>query len=351
MIITSMDALDVAFVENLFGCSGDVRAVQVSRIGTGQVALSLKVDIEWAPNAVGRHPEVLVVKIPAAEIESREAARMMRTYHLEVGFYRDIADRVAIPHPTALLAEIEPESGDFTLVMTPALGTVGDQLAGCGVREAGAMVDAAVGLHAPTWDQVAELGTLPWLGVPDPAGIAMRVGAYQHLLSGFRDRFATRLDDAALEAADWLGANLAAVIAAYRSPLCLVHGDYRLDNMLFASGADAVHVTVLDWQTLAFGRGAADVAYAVGSGLVAAERRRSESELVDRYVAGLEQAGIGAVGDNVRHDYRLGTVTGLAMAVIASQLVTATERGDEMFAVMAERHALQMIDNDVFALV
>jgi hypothetical protein len=39
------------------------------------------------------------------------------------------------------------------------------------------------------------------------------------------------------------------------------------------------------------------------------------------------------------------------MAVSASQIVTATDRGDEMFALMAERHASQMSDNDVFALV
>ena len=34
----------------------------------------------------------------------------------------------------------------------------------------------------------------------------------------------------------------------------------------------------------------------------------------------------------------------LVMAVIASQVVTHTDRGDEMFAVMAELHAVQMHD-------
>jgi hypothetical protein len=110
-------------------------------------------------------------------------------------------------------------------------------------------------------------------------------------------------------------------------------------------------VTVLDWQTVGFGRGATDVAYALGSGLLGPGRRGGEAVLVDRYIDGLVAAGVDVVADDVRIDYRLGTVSGLAMAVIASQLVASTERGDEMFAVMAERHAAQMADNDVFSLV
>jgi len=54
---------------------------------------------------------------------------------------------------------------------------------------------------------------------------------------------------------------------------------------------------------------------------------------------------------DARHDYRLGTVDGLMMAVVASQVVVRTERGDEMFAVMAERHAQHMLDQRVHELV
>lgn len=39
------------------------------------------------------------------------------------------------------------------------------------------------------------------------------------------------------------------------------------------------------------------------------------------------------------------------MAVVASMIVGRTERGDEMFCVMAERHASQMADWGVFDLV
>ena len=42
-------------------------------------------------------------------------------------------------------------------------------------------------------------------------------------------------------------------------------------------------------------------------------------------------------------DYRVGALSGYFMAVFASMNVERTERGDEMFAVMAERPARQAI--------
>jgi hypothetical protein len=38
----------------------------------------------------------------------------------------------------------------------------------------------------------------------------------------------------------------------------------------------------------------------------------------------------------------LGSASGYYMALLASQIVEQTERGDEMFCVMAERHAHPM---------
>ena len=44
----------------------------------------------------------------------------------------------------------------------------------------------------------------------------------------------------------------------------LVHGDYRLDNMLFGTaGADRA-LTVVDWQTVSWGPALTDLAYFLG---------------------------------------------------------------------------------------
>ena len=93
---------------------------------------------------------------------------------------------------------------------------------------------------------------------------------------------------------------------------------------------------------VSIGTGPADVAYFCGAGLLPDERASAERDLVARYAAGLRRAGVEVTDDAVWDGYVLGSVTGYYMAVLASQIVEQTERGDEMFAVMAERHADQV---------
>ena len=46
------------------------------------------------------------------------------------------------------------------------------------------------------------------------------------------------------------------------------------------------------------------------------------------------------------NDYRRGSFVGFLMAVMSSMIVERTERGDEMFAVMAERSGWQALHLD-----
>ncbi len=48
-----------------------------------------------------------------------------------------------------------------------------------------------------------------------------------------------------------------------RPPLGLVHGDYRLDNLLFGRGG----CHVVDWQTVGWGPALLDASYFLGNGL------------------------------------------------------------------------------------
>ncbi len=122
----------------------------------------------------------------------------------------------------------------------------------------------------------------------------------------------------------------------------VAHGDYRLDNLLFGDGVTAPHVTVVDWQTVGVGVGPVDVAYFCGAGLLPELRAQHEQALVARYADGLRTAGVAIDDEAVWDGYVLGSASGYLMAVIASQLVEQTERGDDMFVAMASRHADQM---------
>ena len=88
-----------------------------------------------------------------------------------------------------------------------------------------------------------------------------------------------------------------------------------------------------------------DVAYFIGAGLTAEDRRAHEETLVREYHRSLEAAGVtGYPWEQCWTDYRRGTFAGLMMAVAASMLVERTARGDEMFLTMAARHSRHVLD-------
>ena len=96
----------------------------------------------------------------------------------------------------------------------------------------------------------------------------------------------------------------------------LVHGDYRLDNMLFGTaGADRA-LTVVDWQTVSWGPAMTDLAYFLGCALPAAGSARA----LRRAAAGLPRgAGPGAPISlaDVREGVRRQSFFGVMMAIVS----------------------------------
>jgi aminoglycoside phosphotransferase (APT) family kinase protein len=104
-------------------------------------------------------------------------------------------------------------------------------------------------------------------------------------------------------------------------------------------------IAVVDWQTVSVGNPMGDIAYFIGAGLHREERRQYEQELVRAYHQALLKGGVGNYPwEDCWQHYRLYSFAGFHMAVMASILVERTERGDEMFRVMAERHGHQILD-------
>ena len=114
----------------------------------------------------------------------------------------------------------------------------------------------------------------------------------------------------------------------------LMHGDYRLDNMLF--DPDRTRVTVVDWQTLGIGLPARDLAYFTGTSLRADVRSAIERDLVD--VLSPSAARVTASRDYdldaCWRDYRLGVVQVPLLTALGCAFASTTERGDEMMLAM-----------------
>lgn len=325
------------------GRGSEVVAIESRSIGTGQVGENVRFALTWSPGGE-RLPTSVVGKFPSPSETSRAAAAATRTYEREVGFYRDMAHLAAVRTPDVFHVAGDLASNTFTLIMSDVSpARVGDQLVGCSVDDAELATQAAADLHGSTWGTVKSLEQLSWTDALTPERTDEMSAIYDQLFEGFVDRYESQLTGEALEWGRWIGVNMAKT-RGHAIDGCLVHGDFRLDNMLFGLAQDQSSLTVVDWQTANIGIGPVDLAYFVGAGLLPDLRRQQERRLFDLYENRLRSLGVEVDSDQLWRSYRLGSAAGYIMAVVASQLVEQTKRGDEMFLAMASRHALQMTD-------
>lgn len=325
----------------------DERVVDVALdpIGTGQMCDSARLSLRY--DRPTNAPATMVVKLPARDETSRATAKSLRSYETEVRFYQQLAPDLPVRTPSVFYADIDVETASFVLLLEDlAPGQPGDQLAGCSPETAKLAVDELVKLHAPRWDD-AGLAGLEWLHGDTAARRQFLLELLPVLWDGFRERYASSLGPDVHRAGDALFAHLDAYVMADTEPWSIVHGDYRLDNLLFDPRPGGVPVAVVDWQTCTHGPALQDVAYFIGAGLSTEDRRAHDTDLVRGYHRGLLDAGVAGYGwDRCWRDYRRGAWSGLIMAVAASMLVERTERGDQMFLTMAGRHSRHALDLD-----
>jgi aminoglycoside phosphotransferase (APT) family kinase protein len=170
------------------------------------------------------------------------------------------------------------------------------------------------------------------------------------VFAGFATRFSSLVSAKVLELGAQLVANIDGYDRAFPNNETIVHRDFRLDNLLFTDTTTGTQVKVVDWQTASISSGATDLAYFIGASFAPQQRRAVENELVHQYHDGLAQFGINMSWAEAWDQYRLFATSGYVMAIVASMLVKQTERGDAMFAAMANRHGQQMIDLETLSL-
>jgi hypothetical protein len=187
-----------------------------------------------------------------------------------------------------------------------------------------------------------------WLNRPSPVNQAL----VTQLLGGFFERYGERVSPEHRSVCQRLVASLDGWLQERRPPLGLVHGDFRLDNLLFGEAAAARPLTVVDWQTVGWGSAVSDLSYFLGGGLSVEDRRAHERELVGEYHAALEAQGVEDFGwEECWEGYRRQAFGGVLMAIVASMLVQRTERGDDMFMTTLARHAQHALDLNALELL
>lgn len=317
-------------------------------VGTGQMADTVRFELTY--DGPGAGPNAVVGKFASADEQSRATGLALRAYEIEVRFYREVAPRVAVRVPAMFLAEVDPSTGWFTVLMEDiADARQGDQIEACRPAVATAVLDEMAGLHAPCWE-APDLASLEWLNRNTAETEQILSMLVASLLPGFFERYADALAPEHRHVCEVFANNVTAYVQGRRGPSTAVHGDFRLDNLLFQRGQ--IRPVVVDWQTLAWGTCAADVAYFVGGCLTVEDRRAHEHDLLVHYHEALCRRGVAGFGlGDLQASYRHETFAGVLMAIVASMMVQRTERGDLMFLTSTARHAQHVLDSGALELL
>ncbi len=337
------EEFDPRWVEEIFGApSGSLQSLTHEPVGTGQVCDSFRFTCDWRGHDA---PATFVAKCPSADETSRGAAAIFHLYDMETGWYRDIAEHCDALCPKSYHAAIADNEQEFVLLledMAPAVQ--GDQLAGASLIQVETTLTEAAALHS--FKPEGGFETYKWLH-----HAAKNVAFTEQTLTNgyplFRERFAELLSPDILDVGQQLVDRIASYVGHEPLEQTITHGDMRLDNILFH--ADGKIAALVDWQTCSLGNPANDVAYMIGTSFAdPAMRKAEEKQLVEAYLAQRTDApGF----DQFWYEYRRHAFSGFIMAINASLHVEQTDRGDQMFAAMAERPAQMALDLDSLSLL
>jgi hypothetical protein len=347
-VIERPDDLTALWLAEKIG-TGAVADFAVERIGTGQMSECYRVVLTYAdvdgPRVQG--PRSVVLKVAATDPVSRQTGLALGLYEREVRFYRDVAPRIDGPIAPCYHAAVDTSTGVFDLLLGDAgPAAVGDEIAGATTEQARLAVVELGRLHGPLLGDAA-LAEAPWLNREAPLNHAMITPLY----AGFVDRYGDQIAPNHRMVCERL-------VGAFDGYLAgesengrlhgLVHGDYRLDNMLFGTAEADRALTVVDWQTVSWGPAMTDLAYFLGTALPTQDRREHYDALLLAYHDALGPGAPISLAE-VREGVRRQSFFGVMMAIVSSMLVERTERGDRMFMTMLQRHCEHVLDTDALA--
>lgn len=269
-------------------------------------------------------PPSVIVKTPTQVPENFAAGDALRSYEREIVVYQTLRSSLGVPMPGYYHGAMDPDpapwmqrplfflfdhlsirginwvigqflklSGKSKRRYILVIEDIADarpptQMLGGSLDDAHRSLEVLAQFHAANWMRSDATSHYRHIF---PVDTVPRVGqaSYVRNRDEFVERFGPVLRDGMLERLDAIQARVPEICSALAAePWTLLHGDYRLDNVLFRPNGEMV---VLDFQGLGSGRPAVDVAYFITTALTA-EHREEEEPLLRSYHDALVAAGV-----------------------------------------------------------
>ncbi len=309
-------------------------------------------------------PPTVIVKLPGTNAGNLRMSRRLQMFRREYDYYTLVSPLSPVRSPALLYGDFAGGSNRFVLVLEDLkeMQTV-SQLEGASVAQARRALRTLARLHATFWNR----GDQPPLNCIYDALAARRRAplqlAYLANLAPALERFGSLFSPAMRGLAEAYGPRVAAHIDEVAAgPRTLIHGDFRLDNILFPAAPgeaeDAAaregeeEIALIDWQVSGLSTPLYDAAYFLGSSVTTEVRRRVEREALAEYTEIIRAMGVQEFTfDQCWRLYRESTLGRLLAAVlVCGGLDLGNDRGREMAEVGLQRTlaAIEDLDADEF---
>jgi hypothetical protein len=276
---------------------------------------------------------------------------VLRGHEQEVTFYNEIAGSVGVPKPACYFAAVVKESGEYIIVLEDMRRyRAGDQLAGIALHETKRVIDALVPLHVAFWgntDQdllrdVMHVDTI-WM----EQYMKSVEGSWRNCVTQFGYCIPAEV---ARSVADYVGGLRCLHKMMGDRTQTLVHGDPRLDNIMFNEGAQGTSVVLLDWQTLLINNPLHDLALILSMSATIEIRRSIEDEMVHYYHSKLVELGItGYKLEQCYEDYDLAVLYLMSVGLVMGGFQPANERGRRLAEEVLRRSCAAVVDRGLLA--
>lgn len=315
--------------------------------GAGFMGQLARVKLQYDEPEPGA-PSSLIAKFPTYGPGNRAIADLFRMYETETRFYEEIAGQVELRTPRRYHSARAADSTDFILLIEDlAPARVGDQVAGCPAAHAELAIHELAKFHAAWWES-PRLGELDWVWpFNHPVRTAAAQAAYGQSWVNFKQIWGKKVPASVMELGEKFQGALPKLLDRLAAhPVTISHGDYRLDNLFFATPEGGHPLTVVDWQIMTLGNGLFDVAYFMAGAVPPAMRRAMEMDLLHMYHDILTGRGVkGYDFDQCLLDYRTSALFCWQYAVvILGALDASNERGLELFTEILERFVSIIVD-------
>lgn len=331
--------------------SADTEVTQVEQQllgeGTGMMSDLVRLSLDYAG---GAGPASLVAKFSARNDTNRAVAMQFNLYERETRYFAELDQLTSSYSPATYVSALDEDQ--FLILMDDLSDyRVGNQASGAGLTDTELMVDELAKLHASFWNQVDDLTWVPTIADSYHAenmAALIKVG-WPVMVETFGDCLSPQV--AAMGEA--FSAGLPKLQAAMvQRPITLLHGDYRMENVMFGTHPEHHPAAIIDWQGPLRGCGLVDLSVVLCGSTQIDVRRGHEKALVQRYVEGLAKHGVQGYGEQAWQDYRMATLYNwVYVGVIAGTLDATNEKGVAWISQMLKRQDAATLDHELIELL